>query len=131
MREHLGGIYDFLRERNVDSLDALGQQSAGKAAGQAMPEQAAKAQEPARQDYAERKEAQKRIRKAEKAVQESEASIGRMEARLKELDGILCQPENASNMELITEYTSIKKDLDAEVERWERLSEELESIAAG
>ena len=131
VREHLGGIYDFLRTRNVGSLDALGQQSAGKAAEQARPEQAAKAQEPARQDYAERKEAQKRIRKAEKAVQESEASIGRMEARLKELDGILCQPENASNMELITEYTSIKKELDAEVERWERLSEELESIAAG
>ena len=131
VREHLGGIYDFLRERDVDSLDALGQQSAGKAAEQARPEQAAKAQEPARQDYAERKEAQKRIRKAEKAVQESEASIGRMEARLKELDGILCQPENASDMELITEYTSIKKELDAEVERWERLSEELEAIAAG
>ena len=131
VREHLGGIYDFLRTRNVGSLDALGQQSAGKAAEQARPEQAAKAQEPARQDYAERKEAQKRIRKAEKAVQESEASIGRMEARLKELDGILCQPENASDMELITEYTSIKKELDAEVERWERLSEELEAIAAG
>ena len=63
-------------------------------------------------------------------MQESEARIGRMEARLKELDGILCQPENASNMELITEYTAIKKDLDAEVERWEQLSEELEAVSS-
>ena len=80
-------------------------------------------------DYAERKEAQKRIRKAERAVQESEARIGKMEARLKELDDILCRPENASDMALISEYTSVKRDLDAEVERWERLSEELESVS--
>ena len=53
-----------------------------------------------------------------------------MEARLKELDAILCQPENASDMELITEYTSVKKELDAEVERWERLAEELEAVRA-
>ena len=130
VREHLGGIYDFLRARNVDSLDAL---VASPQAKQASAQQAApltKTAEPAHQDYAERKEAQKRIRKAEKAVQEAEGRISRMEARLKELDGILCQPENASNMELITEYTAIKKDLDAEVERWEQLSEELEAVSA-
>lgn len=130
VREHLGGIYDFLRARNVDSLDAL---VARPQAKQASAQQAApltKTAEPAHQDYAERKEAQKRIRKAEKAVQEAEGRISRMEARLKELDGILCQPENASNMELITEYTAIKKDLDAEVERWEQLSEELEAVSA-
>jgi ATP-binding cassette subfamily F protein 3 len=51
-----------------------------------------------------------------------------MEQRLKELDELLMNPENASAMELVTEYTSIKKSLDDEVERWERLSEELESI---
>ena len=51
-----------------------------------------------------------------------------MEARLKELDELLMIPENASDMTLVTEYTSTKKCLDEEVEKWEQLSEELETI---
>jgi ATP-binding cassette subfamily F protein 3 len=46
----------------------------------------------------------------------------------KELDALLMDPVNASNMELVTEYTSVKKAVDEEVERWERLSEELEQL---
>jgi ATP-binding cassette subfamily F protein 3 len=38
------------------------------------------------------------------------------------------KPENASNMEFVTEYTTTKKALDEEVEQWEKLSEELESL---
>ena len=49
-----------------------------------------------------------------------------MEARLKELDDLLMMPENASDMVLVTEYTQTKQALDEEMERWERLSEELE-----
>ena len=48
--------------------------------------------------------------------------------RLKELDDLLMKPENASNMEFVTEYTTTKKALDEEVERWEKLSEELEQL---
>ena len=78
--------------------------------------------------YAERKEQQKRRNRAEKAVKESEAKIEKMEQRIKELDELLMQPENASDMTLVTEYTSTKKCLDEEVERWEKLSETLESM---
>jgi ATP-binding cassette subfamily F protein 3 len=78
--------------------------------------------------YIERKEQQKRLRKAEKAVEESERRISKMEQRLKELDDLLMLPENASNMEFVTEYTTTKKALDEEVEQWEKLSEELESL---
>ena len=69
--------------------------------------------------------------KAEKAVKESEVRIEKMESRLKELDELLCQPENASNMEYVTEYTSTKKTLDEEVENWEKLLEELDALANG
>ena len=61
-------------------------------------------------------------------MKESEAKIEKMEARLKELDALLMIPENASDMTLVTEYTSTKKCLDEEVEKWEQLSEELETI---
>lgn len=130
VREHIGGIYDFLRERNVDSLASLSFGAGQKHEPAAVSAPVQKTAEPVKNDYAEHKEAQKRIKKAEKAVKESEARISRMESRLKELDNILCEPENASDMKLITEYTSIKKDLDAEVERWEQLSEELEAMSA-
>jgi ATP-binding cassette subfamily F protein 3 len=78
--------------------------------------------------YAEHKEQQKRLRKAEKAVEDSERKINDMEQRLKELDSLLMIPENASNMELVTEYTTTKSALDKEVERWEQLSEEVEKL---
>ena len=68
------------------------------------------------------------MRKAEKAVEQSERKISDMERRLKELDELLMKPENASNMEFVTEYTTTKKALDEEVERWEKLSEELEEL---
>ncbi len=128
VREHIGGIYDFLRRRGVTSLDALATAGAPTKEAPAPTPQEPKPREDAKHDYAERKEAMRRLRKAEKAVLDSEDKIGRMEARLKELDAILCNPANASNMELITEYTSTKRDMDAEEERWAQLSEELEKL---
>lgn len=132
VREHLGGIYDFLRSRNIESLDMLSAKgNNGKTiATKAGTKEEATVKQPSEEklSYAERKEQQKKLRKAEKAVSDSEAKIESMEKRLKELDNILCSPENASDMTLITEYTSTKKALDEEVERWERLSEELETM---
>ena len=51
-----------------------------------------------------------------------------MESRLKELDDLLMIPEKASDMMLVTEYTTTKEALDKEVERWEKLSEDLEQL---
>ena len=51
-----------------------------------------------------------------------------MEQRLKALDDLLCDPKNASDMTLVTEYTDTKRQMDEEVERWEKLSEELQEL---
>ncbi len=155
VREHLGGIYDFLRRKNIATLDALsGSQTNGgsptggsqgktpspgksnpspgksnpanKEAGEAQTDASTSTQ---KQSYAEHKEQQKKIRRVEKAVKASEETIDRMEKRLKELDEILCDPANASNMELVTEYTSVRKSLDQEVEKWTQMSEELDRLS--
>ena len=155
VREHLGGIYDFLRCKNIATLDALsGSQANGgsptggsqgktpstgksnsstgksnpadKEAGEAQADASTPTQ---KQSYAEHKEQQKKIRRVEKAVKASEETIDRMEKRLKELDEILCDPANASNMELVTEYTSVRKALDQEVEKWTQMSEELDRLS--
>ena len=121
VREHLGGIYDYLRGHNTidDKLQAAYTQ---------QPKEAEQQQEKstARQDYDARKDDQKKLRKARKALEECEKRIASMEERIAELDSLLMQPENASDMTLVTEYTSIKKKLDEENERWFELAEGLE-----
>ena len=125
VREHLGGIYDFLQSRNLTDLSQL-QSNQNTPSPLSTPKTPST---PKPQSYAEHKEKQKQLRKAEKAVEESERRINDMEKRLKELDNLLMKPENASNMEFVTEYTTTKKSLDEEVERWEKLSEELEQLS--
>ena len=129
VREHLGGIYDFLRDRKIESLDQLGAKQDGHKhdAGQ-VSDVVVLSRQSAKQNYAERKEIQRRISKAEKAVKESESKIEKMEKRIRELDELLMQSEKASDMTLVTEYTSTKRCLDEESERWMILSEELETL---
>ena len=138
VKEHLGGIYDFLHAKQISELSELGKGSNNSQGGtaavpgreQSSPKVGTSAEMPSKsQSYAEKKEVQKKLRKAERAVEESERKISDMERRLKELDELLMNPANASNMEFVTEYTTIKKSLDEEVERWERLSEELEQLS--
>ena len=125
VKEHLGGIYDFLRSRHIDSLNQLGTSSPVKPA---VEEAATPVVSTAKQNYAERREQQKLLRKAEKEVKNSETKIEEMEKRLSELDEILCTPEGASDMKLVTEYTTTKKALDQEIIRWEQLSEQFEEL---
>ena len=129
VREHIGGIYDYLAsidDPSVAPVKADDKQSSATPAPQSPNASGNNSAE--KESYAERKERMKKISRAEKAVKESENKIEKMEARLKELDNILCHPENASDMTIITEYTSTKRALDEEVEKWETLSMQLEEM---
>lgn len=133
VREHLGGIYDFLQSRNIESLDALGAAHSGQQPLPSNRQETGGKKETLEQDegkmsYMERKERQKKLRKAEKAVEDAEMEISRKEQRIKELDSKLLLPENASNMDLVNEYADLQRQLDELVERWEQLSEELEDL---
>ena len=126
VREHIGGIYDYLNAHNTNNLNELH--------STIVPKQEKSNEPPAvvsagATSYAQHKEHQKLLRKAERAVEESEKKIARMEQRLKELDQLLMNPAKASDMTLVGEYTDTKRQLDAEVERWEQLSEELEQVS--
>ena len=123
--EHLGGIYDYLRVHHAETI----QEAIDNKAAVEPEEKQLEVQEKAgKQNYQERKEWQKKINKAEKAVKESEKRIGNMEQRIKELDALLMNPKNASDMELVTEYTSTKQKLDQENEQWFMLSEALNEL---
>ena len=138
VREHLGGIYDYLE--SLTSLDA----SSGEKGNVNLDFPVRGGNQPAAPSlkeeggdtsvssgssaYAEHKARQKKIRKAQRAVEEAEAKIAELEARKQKLDELLMIPENASDMELVTEYTDIQRELDEENDRWMVLSENLEAL---
>ena len=138
VREHLGGIYDYLRAHNAESIhEALGEgQTSGSASSVVAQQPAVSAPVQASADenagnklsYQEHKEQQKKIRKAQRAVEEAEKKIAALEVRIKELDDLLMNPKNASNMELVNEYTATQAALDRENNQWMELSEALESL---
>lgn len=143
VREHIGGIYDFLRQHDIDSLDMLGNktlaQSTVDSDNSINTKLSAKTKQSASEDntkkdgmqsYVERKEQMKAINRTKKAIAATEKKIESMEIRLKELDDLLCDPKNASDMTMVNEYTDIKRNIDVEIEKWEKLSEELESLSA-
>ena len=123
--EHLGGIYDYLRVRNASTIQEAIDNKTDKVTQTSAPSEN---NADNKQSYLERKEWQKKLNKAEKAVKECENRIAKMEQRIKELDALLADPKNASNMELVTEYTTIKQNLDEENEQWFTLSESLSEL---
>ena len=128
VREHLGGIYDWINKAPLQ-LPPTGGASNG-AEKKVAEEKASPVVESTTGalSYLERKEILKKKSRLEKSVKEVERKIEALEDRIKELDAILCTPEGASDMTVVTEYTSTKKLIDQETERWAQLSEELEGI---
>ena len=139
VKEHLGGIYDFLRRKQIASLDELSVRSNSAESQSNSPSSfvlppssntstSTTPDVSSKLAYLERKEQQKKVKRVEKSIKEQEEKIMKLEDRIKELDAILCTPEGASDMTVVTEYTSIKKLIDQETERWEHLCEELDQI---
>jgi ATP-binding cassette subfamily F protein 3 len=135
VKEHLGGIYDYLRSKNA--VESTAQQLPvsetehrrdleKNVSGSVLTESTEICSDNGMKiSYEERKEQQRKIKKIEKSITESERKIADMEKRIKELDEKLMTPEGASDMNLVTEYTTTKRVLDSEMERWTSLSEEL------
>lgn len=121
IREHLGGIYEFLEHHKIETLDMLNVQTT-----QSKSETKPSTQSASALEYAERKEVQKKINRLEKSVKLSEEKIEKWETRIHELDTILSNPANATNMDIINEYTDIRRLMDEEELRWTSLCMELE-----
>ena len=126
VREHLGGIYEYLRFHNAETIEeattlspALPREGAANAPKEAAPTDNALS-------YAERKEQQKKINKIQKQIKACEEKIATLEAKLDELGKKLEDPANASDMKLVNQYTETQEALDKEMECWEELSLQLE-----
>ena len=124
VREHLGGIYDYLATKNASNInEAL---ALGKPTTTAEPQQKAVSEN--RLSYEAEKQLQKQRRKLEKLVEDDEKAINELEGAISALEAVMSTVEGSTE-ENFTKYVSLKKQLDEAVSRWETNMENLEELS--
>ena len=123
VREHLGGIYDFLQKKNLDNLADIGRMK-GAPAAQATQDRASAGKE----DYEAKKEQERRKRKVQKKIDDCEKEVERITKEIKDLEEWLATPGGAQNPAMFEAYGKLKDDLAKAEERWEEAMMEGESI---
>ena len=123
VREHLGGIYDFLQKKNLDNLADIGRMK-GAPAAQVTQDRASAGKE----DYEAKKEQERRKRKVQKKIDDCEKEVERITKEIKDLEEWLATPGGAQNPAMFEAYGKLKDDLAKAEERWEEAMMEGESI---
>lgn len=123
VREHLGGIYDFLQHKQMESLRELEKSVPSKTDNDQIQEPAVSS---GKQSYAEKKEFEKQIRKAERLVKDAEAKVSQLEAELKVVEDKLAA--GATDNDLFERHGEVSKRLDAAMSEWEDATMELENL---
>ena len=123
VREHLGGIYDFLQKKELQDLKSLEAAPTQSAANADAPRQAQ-----GKLSYEEQKEQARQLRKVEKEVKEKEEAISRIEATLQDLEQQMSTPEGATDAALISQYASLQKELEQTMADWEAAASRLEEM---
>jgi ATP-binding cassette subfamily F protein 3 len=125
VREHLGGIYEFLRNKNMDSMRELEASSSQKQAVEAKEKETASE---SKLSYEARKELNRKIKKAEKSVEDIEGVVMSLEAEIAGMDTQLQDPVKASDSDFIMQYQKKQRELEQRMYEWELLTEQLEEL---
>jgi ATP-binding cassette subfamily F protein 3 len=123
VREHLGGIYDFLQKKNLDSLADIGRMK-GAPVQQSQPDKASAGKE----DYEAKKEQERRKRRIQKRIDDCEKEVERITKEIKDLEEWLSTPSGAQNPAMFEAYGKLKNDLADAEKRWEEAMMEGENI---
>lgn len=129
VREHLGGIYDFLRKKQIDSLGELQKApslstSPSASKSPAGTETDSAPLSAARLSYEEQKELNKKLKKLERRVADCEAEIEQTEAAISILEARMATPEGASDLTLYEQHQKLKAQLDRVMEEWDAATTE-------
>ena len=119
VKEHLGGIYDFLRSKKIDNLQELERKSAVNVGPTSS---SLREITDSKQDYAAQKAAAAEKRKKERQIAETEAAIAALEEQQAEMEQQLSDPQNQT-AELFQKYESIKHQIEQKMYEWEILQE--------
>lgn len=127
VKEHIGGIYDFLQKKQLENLDELQlSQSPSAALRQEKQKAETVAGSENKLSYEMQKEQNKKLRKLEKLVANCEDRIGQLEEQIGEVETQMATPEGASDMKLYEQYRQLKQQLAEAEEEWEQALTELE-----
>lgn len=127
VKEHIGGIYDFLQKKKMESLNEL-QLSQSPTTAQSVKKDDPVPASENKLSYEAQKEQNKKIRKLEKQVADCEALIERLEKEVAALEAQMATPEGASDMKLYEQHQQLKKQISDAEEEWENVSLELEEL---
>ena len=123
IKEHLGGIYDFLQRKKLESLKEIERKEIQKKEEKPQQTSDNKIQ------YLQRKEVEKEIRKMESKIEKCEQTIAKLENEIEKAENQLSSPDAAQlHQDFFDQYNKNKNDLDQEMLAWEVLHEELESL---
>lgn len=128
VREHIGGIYDFLQKKEMESLDELhtaGSPSATTQNTSKAPDSAEVASE-GKLSYEEQKEKAKLRRKAEKLVEKCEEDVAKLEQKKADVEAKLATPEGATDATLFEAYAKVQQELKQAEDAWEKAMEAIE-----
>ena len=117
VREHLGGIYDFLRAKKIDSLQEL-----EKRVESPKSKEESTTATTAKMDYEAQKTAAAERRKKERAIAQTEEEIAALEQRQAEIEQLLSEPANQTP-ENFQKYETVKHQIEQKLYEWEILSE--------
>lgn len=131
VRENLGGIYDFLRKKNLDSLKQLELSKSAKRPSEeqqaaAVSEENVNDKSARKLTYTEQKERAKTLSRAEKRVRTAESEVERLEGVLKSFEDKISAGD--ASTETLAAYDKAQKDLDEAMNEWEVATEELEEM---
>ena len=132
VKEHLGGVSDFLEKRKIENLRELERRfGPTSASSQASPANAKAVpvtdKDRAREDFEKRRSESKEIAKLKRRVEFLENEIGKIEGKMKEIEKVLSNPSKEDDiMELTRTYLEHKRDLDHKTAEWESLMEKLD-----
>ena len=122
--EHLGGIYDFLQKRKIESLTELEKKKVEKT------EDKPKEDSENKLSYLERKEIQRKIRQAQNCVNDAEKRIAKIEEQIAEVEKELATTEGFSNIDLCQKHGELNRELTIIMEYWEEQCSKLEEAQA-
>ena len=121
VKEHLGGIYDFLQKKKIESLREIERKE--KQANEKRDEKASEN----KAIYLERKEFEKKLRKMRNQISKTEERISQIEKEIAKCDRTLANPDGFTiDQVFYKRYNAFKKELDTEMDNWEKLHAELE-----
>lgn len=126
VREHMGGIYDFLRKKKIQNLNELELSQSPATKSDTLVEKEISGN---KLNYEARKELSKKIRKAEKEVEIAENVVEKLETEISEMQSQLENPVKASDPEFIMLLQKKQRELEQKMYEWEILAEELEKLA--